>query len=132
MRKPHDYDKRLEGIRREEERPRSAFDLWRSMGAHARKLDQRKGAVAVDSMLAAYRNRMTYTFILGKEVASIHFDKEKREIFFKGHNLNNMALSEDQKEALFELTEILEKDPQGKKFVEDYKNVLHKCLAEKR
>lgn len=130
MRKPYDLDKRLERIE-EGKKPQSPLDLWRKMGAHTKRLPQ-KDNVAVDSMLATYKNRVTCTFILGKEVASIHFDKSRGEIFFKGHNLNNMHPTQQQCEVLMGLIDILKKDEQGKIFADSYEMTLNKYLTFKK
>lgn len=42
------------------------------------------------------KHRFTYTFLFDGEVASVHFDANRAEIFFKGHNIRNMKLSESQ------------------------------------
>ncbi len=42
------------------------------------------------------KHRFTYTFLLDGEVGSIHFDTQRAEIFYKGHNIRNMNLSETQ------------------------------------
>lgn len=40
------------------------------------------------------KNRFTYTFLIKGEAASIHFDAMRNEIFYRGHNIRNMSLSE--------------------------------------
>ncbi len=42
------------------------------------------------------KSRFTYTFLFQGEAASIHFDALREEIFYRGHNIRNMNLSEDQ------------------------------------
>lgn len=42
------------------------------------------------------KDRATLTFYAGLEVASIHFDRGRGEIFYKGHNVKNMTLTQDQ------------------------------------
>ncbi len=96
--------------------------------AHAVKSGQKRSP---DSMLAVYRDRLTYTFILDKEVASIHFDRSRREIFFKGHNIANMELSPQQIGALKELQGILAEDEQGKLLFNDYVATLGHLLTDK-
>ncbi len=84
----------------------------------------------VDSMLAVYHDRLTYTFIMNQEVASIHFDRNRKEIFFKGHNIVNMELSMDQMKALKGLQGILAEDEQGKLLFNDYVATLGHLLAD--
>src|SRR5438046_1397485 len=59
------------------------------VGGVARRVPDATGRPA-DSMLAVYKDRLTYTFILEAEVASIHFDSRRQEIFFRGHNIRFM------------------------------------------
>ena len=96
--------------------------------AHAVKKGPKR---APDSMLAVYRDRLTYTFILEKEVASIHFDRLRREIFFKGHNISNMELTPQQVGALKDLQAVLAEDEQGKLLFNDYVATLGHLLADK-
>ncbi|MFH1873971.1 MAG: hypothetical protein ABH859_02155 [Pseudomonadota bacterium] len=111
-------------------KPKSAFELWKHVGmAKAQKVTE-KGKVATDSMLAAYQNRFTYTFIMNDEVASIHFDRLRGEIFYKGHNINNLKLTPAQIQALKDLKQILAKEEKGKPFFSDYDATLAKCLAD--
>lgn len=108
----------------------SLIDLYRKSGAVAQKVGE-KGKAAVDSMLAVYKDRLTYTFVLDHEVASIHFNRGKGEIFFKGHNIGNMQLEENQRQALNDLAEVLMSDEKGKAFYEDYQATLARYLADK-
>lgn len=111
-------------------RPRHVFELWEHVGvAKAKKV--KKGQRAVDSMLAVYRERITYTFILDREVASIHFDRLRGEIFFKGHNIKNMELTNSQLQALKDLTGVLAAEKEGRPFLSDYEATLGRYLADK-
>lgn len=115
----------------EHPRPREMFELWKHIQAtRARKVGE-KGAAAVDSMLAVYKDCLTYTFILDREVASIHFDRLRGEIFFKGHNLKNMELTDMQVQALNELKTVLAHDNRARQFLSDYKATLGRYLADK-
>jgi len=114
-----------------ESRKLSPLEMIKKTGgtaAHAVKTQQGR---AVDSMLAVYRDRLTYTFILAKEVASIHFDKNRREIFFSGHNVMNMVLTPEQIKALKDLKAVLAEDEQGKLLFNDYVATLDHLLADK-
>lgn len=113
-----------------EEKRDSPLEIMRRAGGVAHPIQNRPGR-PVDSMLAVYRDRLTYTFILNKEVASIHFDRSKREIFFSGHNILNMALSVDQLKALKDLQAVLAEDEQGKLLFNDYVATLGHLLADK-
>lgn len=106
------------------------LDLIRLMGGNARKV-KGKRFKAPDSMLAVYKNRATYTFIMNDEVASVHFDVTRGEIFFKGHNIKNLELTNEQKEALVMLQWILEEDEEGKQLLPSYLATLERVIADK-
>jgi hypothetical protein len=126
----HERDKDL-NTQTEQPKPRGAFDLWKHIQAtRAQKVKGRHGAA--DSMLAVYKDCLTYTFILEREVASIHFDRLRGEIFFKGHNLRNMELSEKQIEALNGLKTVLAEDHRARPFLSDYSATLGRYLADKK
>lgn len=106
------------------------LDRLRSMSAVARKVRPR-GSKAVDAMLAVYKGRLTYTFIAGHEVASIHFDQTRGEIFYKGHNVRTMPMGDEVRGYLWELAEILAHDEEGAEYSPDYSATLRKVLADK-
>lgn len=112
-------------------RPRHVFELWEHIGRARAKKVSAKAVAAKDSMLAVYKNCITYTFILDEEVASIHYDRMRGEIFFKGHNINNMKLTERQVQALIDLKDVLNRDKEGQPFLSDYSATLDKLLADK-
>jgi len=60
-----------------------------------------------EARLFSTGDRATLTFYLGQEVASIHFDKNRGEIFFRGHNVKNMTLNQEQWELLQQFGEYL-------------------------
>ncbi len=84
------------------------------------------------SQLVIFEDRMTYTFAIGKEVGSIHFDRMRREIFYKGHNVRNMDLEEWQWQLLDQLRQVLAVNENGKPFLETYNRTLDKVLLEKK
>ena len=81
--------------------------------------------------LAISQDHFTYTFIMNSEILSVHFDKMRREIFLKGHNLKHLELKSNEIEALREVTQILESNEKGKEFSEDYLATLEGLLADK-
>jgi len=111
-------------------KPKNAFDLWKHVGMARSKKVEKKGKVAVDSMLATYRDKLTYTFIIDREVASIHFNRLRGEIFFKGHNIRNINLNPNQIKALKDLKNVLLTDDKGRRFFSDYDATLSRCLAD--
>ncbi|MBI2346710.1 MAG: hypothetical protein HYV03_07530 [Deltaproteobacteria bacterium] len=85
-----------------------------------------------DSMLAVYKDRFTYTFIFQDEVASIHFDTIRREIFFKGHNIRYMELQHDHLQSLWNLAEVLAHDREAKNYVSAYSETLGRVVADNK
>ena len=85
-----------------------------------------------DSQLISFGERFTFTFAQGREVGSIHFDRSRGEIFYKGHNIRNMDMEEWQMQILEGLRQTLHHDEQGKAFAADYARTLDKVTLEKR
>ena len=85
-----------------------------------------------DSQLISFGDRFTFTFAQGREVGSIHFDRCRGEIFYKGHNIRNMEPEEWQMQILEGLRKTLMHDEQGKAFAEDYARTLDKIVMEKK
>ncbi len=112
------------------EKPQKSFELWQHVGRARAEKVRENSKLATDSMLATYKDRFTYTFILNDEVASVHFDRLKCEIFFKGHNINNLKLLPAQIQALKEVKNVLANEEKGKPFFSDYEATLAKCLAD--
>lgn len=106
------------------------LDRLRSMSTVARKVHPKRDK-AVDAMLAVYSGRLTYTFIAGHEVASIHFDQKRGEIFYKGHNVKTMSMGDEIRGYLWELAEILAHDDEGMAYSGDYSATLRKVLTDK-
>lgn len=98
--------------------PMPAEDVWKGLPA--------------DSQLISFGDRFTFTFAQGREVGSIHFDRGRGEIFYKGHNVRNMEMEEWQMQILEGLRRTLQQDEQGKEFADDYGRTLDKIAMEKR
>ena len=109
----------------------SALDLLRMKGARARRVRGKKGQL-LDSMLAVYKGRITYTFILEDEVASIHFDKDRGEIFFRGHNIRNLKLTKPQLKALYQMKGVMAGDSRSRSIISDYSATLDRLLADNK
>nr|HPM41081.1 hypothetical protein [bacterium] len=62
---------------------------------------------------------------------SIHYDRNRGEIFFCGHNIRNMELSKDHLEALMRMEEVLKGDSKGNELFSDYSATLARSLADK-
>jgi len=108
----------------------SALDLMRRSGGQARRVGNEVGR-SIDSMLAVYKDRITYTFICNDEVASIHFDRSRGEIFFRGHNIHNLDLKKEQLEALWRMESVIASDERSKSMKSDYSATLTRLLADK-
>ncbi len=109
---------------------RSPLDLLKyKVGASHRAKEE--GRPPPDSMLAVMQGRATYTFIMKEEVASIHYDRRRGEIFFCGHNIRNMELSKEHLEALMRMEEVLRGDSRGNELFSDYSATLARSLADK-
>lgn len=125
-------DKHSEIIESTEGEPvHSALDLWRHMGGQSHRVPE-QGQPPPDSMLAAYGDRVTYTFIMEEEVASIHFDRRRQEIFFKGHNVRHLEMTDPQLNALNHLKEVIKNDPKAKSLFSDYCATLDRFLADNK
>jgi len=108
----------------------SSLDLIRMMGGRSRHADRGQQRAA-DSVIAVYKDRVTYTFIMDEEVASIHFDSKRGEIFFRGHNIRNLEMSRAQINALKAMKEVLAADKQGRALYPAYAATLDRLLADK-
>ncbi len=84
-----------------------------------------------ESQLISFGDRITYTFAYGKEVGSIHFDRGRGEIFFKGHNVRNMDLEEWQMQMMEQLRQVLNSDEKNASFAHPYARTLDKFILEK-
>lgn len=84
-----------------------------------------------DSRLVSFGERITYTFAVGNEVASIHFDQSRGKIFYKGHNVRNADLEKWQIELLRHFGKVLEDSEYADHFLEGYSQALKKILHRK-
>ena len=101
--------------------------LMRGRSRHAGRIERGEP----DSVIAVYKDRLTYTFIMNDDVASIHFDRSRGEIFFRGHNISYMDLSSDERKSLISLIGVLEGDEEGREFLSAYSATLDRVLADK-
>lgn len=77
-----------------------------------------------EARLFATPERATLTFYQGSQVASIHFDKKRQEIFFRGHNVKNMTLTEEQWMALRQFTQYLREHQVDREMIQSYEECL--------
>lgn len=116
-------------LMREDEAPYSSEKLYRLKGGGYRSSCKDKGLC--DSQLAVSNDRFTYTFVLEGEVASIHFNSSKREIYFKGHHIKNLELTASQRQALKDLKLVINQDKIAQRFYDDYCATLDREIADK-
>ena len=81
-----------------------------------------------EARLFLAQNRATVTFYLDQEVASIHYDLQRDEIFYKGHNVKNMTLTEQQWTALQNFSSYLSQVPKSEKIRKAYLECLTTLL----
>ncbi|MBI2982429.1 MAG: hypothetical protein HYY44_09125 [Deltaproteobacteria bacterium] len=86
----------------------------------------------VVNRLVSFGEKITYTLLHQKEVVSIHFDRGRGEIYYKGHNLKNMEVSTKHLEVLEKLRLLLESSPDGKPFAQHYGQALDKIILQKK
>lgn len=97
--------------------------------------EEGKGSADLDyfreARLFLSESRATLTFYSNLEVASIHYDMERDEVFYKGHNVKNMTLSESQIEALQKFSDYLSQAPQAKKMRQAYRDCLNRLFPKR-
>jgi hypothetical protein len=76
------------------------------------------------------KSRFTSTFVADKEAASIHFDGVRGEIFYNGHNIRNMKLTESQVKWLLKLPMLLHEQGCEKGLRSRYEASLSKTLSD--
>lgn len=81
-----------------------------------------------DGKLFHSSKKATYTFVEQQEVIALHFDKERKSIFYKGHNISNIRLSDVQRQHLELFQKALEKNPKTQPMVSAYKQALKAIL----
>src|SRR5262245_5838281 len=77
-----------------------------------------------DGKLFFSPDKVTYTFLRDEELISLHFDKKKRTLFFKGHNMAHMSLDPQQLHDLEQFHQELAKNPKTKNFAPAFEQVL--------
>ena len=82
--------------------------------------------------LISFGDRITYTFAYGTEVGSIHFDRGRGEIFYKGHNIRNIEIEDWQWQVMESLRHMLSQHETGHTFSQTYGHILDKVILEKK
>ena len=85
----------------------------------------------MDTQWVTFGHRVTFTFVMGEDVGSVHFDRSRQEIFFKGHNIRNMDLEVWQWQVLEKMRDVLKSHPKLRNFTNPYSRLLDKIAQEK-
>ncbi len=84
---------------------------------------------SLDGKMFHAQNKVTYTFVANEEVISLHFDKTRKTIFYKGHNIANLELTESQVAHLEQFKSELAKNDDMTHFARPYADALKNSLA---
>ncbi|OGP15604.1 MAG: hypothetical protein A2053_01785 [Deltaproteobacteria bacterium GWA2_50_8] len=95
-------------------------------GSWSRDITKRVMSPPKESQIITFGDRITYTFTVGKDVGSIHFDMGRGEIFYRGHNISNLDLEKWQMDLLIRFEEILKGEARYERFVAAYIQSLRK------
>ncbi len=97
----------------------------------------REDSLEVDSQyfteanLFLMKDRATLTFYVDQEVHSIHYDKNRDEIFYKGHNIKNILLTDEQWLYLQQFSTVLLQHPLAAGIQKNYQKRLESLLSER-
>ena len=84
-----------------------------------------------DSHLISFGERVTYTFALGHDVASIHYDQGRGKLFYKGHRITHENMEPWLVKLLEYFKSVLADSEYSERFLEGYNRLLVKMLAKK-
>ncbi len=100
-------------------------EAWKNM------CSKTSGESLLDKQWVTFGGRVTFTFAFGNEVGSVHFDRSRGEIFFKGHNIRNMELEPWHWQVLEKMRDILKSHAKLRNFINPYDRLLDKIALEK-
>ena len=75
-------------------------------------------------------DKVTYTFLTDQEVVSLHFDLKRSSIFYKGHKIENLELTPEQKGQLEQFAKVLQEKPETASFAIEYQKAWQSYLQE--
>lgn len=75
------------------------------------------------------KDRATLTFYVEQEVASIHYDMIRDEVFYRGHNVKNMTMSQEKWDLLQKFSQYLDHDPRAESLVRSYRTCLEHLMT---
>ncbi len=82
-----------------------------------------------EAQLFINQDRATMTFCVNNKVSSIHFDKNKGEIYYKGQSLRHMRINPKQEVYLKKFGDYLKKQNVSKEFLQQYQWALSHYLS---
>lgn len=85
-----------------------------------------------DGKLFHANDKITYTFIDDRKVVSIHFDKRRSTIFYNGHSLENLEVTEQNTAHLDQLRHALSRSPGMHAIYHAYCRILKGLLQNKK
>ncbi len=88
-------------------------------------------AAMVKDQVVGFGDRVTYIFAHDREVGSIHFDRLRGEIFYKGHNIRHLPLEAWQLQKIVELQKMLSQHAQYHDFASSYGKALEKITLDR-
>lgn len=94
------------------------------------KLFQPHGAY--DGKMFHSAGKVTYTFIDKKEVVSLHFDRQRKRIFYKGHNVDNLDLNQARVQHLEKFGSQMQKRPATRSYAGAYLKLLQSILKKRK
>ncbi|KAB2842492.1 hypothetical protein F9K50_01910 [bacterium] len=83
-----------------------------------------------EARLFLAKDRATLTFYVDQEVASIHYDLIRDEIFYRGHNVKNMTMTQEQWVSLRKFSEYLAQDPRAERLHLAYRACLERLMTD--
>lgn len=127
-----DYTRRKKVSNPDEPKFENLGDLKEGLSHKPPQIPATAPAIPSLNQLMSFGEKVTYTFLHNKEAGSIHFDRSRREIYYKGHNLKNMDLRPEHLKMLEQMRRLLRSDPNGKNFADEYDRTLDKILPAKK
>lgn len=119
-------EKRVHEVKGTRRSPKKPFVEIPTIG----KLFQPRGVY--DGKMFHSAGKVTYTFVDQKEVISLHFDRQRKAIFYKGHNILNIKLTSNQTQHLERFGVELHRDMGTRNFTNAFQKVLSAVTAQKK
>ncbi|MCC7343294.1 MAG: hypothetical protein IT573_00045 [Deltaproteobacteria bacterium] len=119
-----------------EKKEREIFKDTRGAGIQGMGGASASGAAPVpldyfrEARLFLGKDRATLTFYVDQEVASIHYDLIRDEIFYRGHNVKNMTMTQEQWVSLRKFSEYLAQDPRADRLHQAYQACLEHLMTD--